>query len=181
MLIRTFISIPVPDTPEMASLRRDISKIDGVRVSPPEQTHITLRFIGDVDDSKIKRIVRAVEESVSGIAPFRIDVRGLGAFPRNDRPNIVWMGLEPSEVLTDISERISSGLASSNIRFDTKPFKAHITVGRCREGTKMPGFFESHKDQDYCSFICREILVMKSELGPKGAKHTVLSRIPLSE
>ena len=51
-MIRTFVSIPVPDTPEMDSLRKEL-RVAGIRPSPPEQTHITLRFIGDVQESKV--------------------------------------------------------------------------------------------------------------------------------
>ncbi len=177
-LIRVFVSVPVPDTPKMATLRSDLRTIDGIRVSPPEQTHITLRFIGDVDDSKVKRITESVRRAVEGVEPFEVVVSGTGAFPNDRRPSVVWMGLQPADVLAGIAERLGRELDSCNVRYDTKPFKAHVTVGRCRDGARMPGFFESH-DGEFCRFTCSEVLVMRSELGPKGARHTVLERVPL--
>ncbi len=178
-LIRVFVSVPVPDTAETAALRDDIRSLDGVRPSPADQTHITLRFIGDVDDSKIKRITECVRRASEGVSPFEVTVSGTGAFPNERRPSVIWMGLDPADTLAGIANRLEKELSTSNVRFDSKPFKAHVTVGRCRDGAKVPrSFFESH-DIEFCRFVCSEILVMKSELGPKGAKHTVLSRIPL--
>ena len=94
-MIRTFVSVPVPDTPEMDSLRREL-RVAGIRPSPPEQTHITLRFIGDVQESKVKRIAACVERVSQGIAPFELRVSGIGAFPNENRPSVIWLGAEPA-------------------------------------------------------------------------------------
>lgn len=176
--IRTFVSIPVPVTAEAESLRRDL-RIAGIRPSPPDLTHITLKFVGDIDQSKSDRLVRCVEQALSGIAPFELRIRGLGAFPNTGNPSIVWMGADPSDILSDLSERIGASLSTAGFGFDDKPFKAHVTVARCRDSKPSVQLFEKYADTQFSQFVCREVLVMKSVLGPSGAKHSVISRVPL--
>ena len=178
-IIRTFISIPVPDTPAIDGLRGDLSS-SGVRATPPEQTHITLCFIGDVDESKVKKITECVRRAASGFSPFEVTLSGVGAFPNERRPSIVWIGVNPAGILKALAAKIDKNLTDAGIAHDTKPFKAHVTIARCRDGF-MPGdLFEDNRRTGFCRFECSEILVMKSVLSPSGAKHSVLSRVPLT-
>lgn len=176
--IRTFVSIPVPVTAETEALRRDL-RIAGIRPSPPEQTHITLKFVGDIDQSKSDRLVRCVEQAIQDIAPFDLRVHGLGAFPNIRNPSVVWMGADPSDILSDLSERIGTSLSTAGFRFDDKPFKAHVTVARCRDSRPSAQLFERYADTEFSDSVCKEVLVMRSVLGPSGAKHSVISRVPL--
>lgn len=176
--IRTFVSIPVPVTAETEALRRDL-RIAGIRPSPPEQTHITLKFVGDIDQSKSDRLVRCVEQAVQDIAPFDLRVHGLGAFPNIRNPSVVWMGADPSDILSDLSERIGASLSTAGFRFDDKPFKAHVTIARCRDSRPSAQLFERYADTEFSDSVCKEVLVMRSVLGSSGAKHSVISRVPL--
>lgn len=178
MRIRAFVSIELPDTPAMAGLRSEL-KAAGIRPSPPEQTHITLRFIGDVDDSKVKRIVGCVERATAGVEPFDITVSGTEAFPNQRRPSVIWLGAEPGDVMKGIADRLGDELRRANVGFDEKPFRPHVTVARARDGGVPGSVFEDHRDTLFAVTRCSEILVMRSELGPKGARHTVLARVPL--
>ncbi len=179
MKIRMFISIPVTDTSAIEPLGKELKVISNVRPSPLSQMHITLRFIGDIDDSKTKKVARCVADAASGIPPFEITIGGAGCFPNVKRPSVIWVGAEPGDVLADLSDRISENFKSANIRFDEKPFKSHITIGRCTGPADVGGFLDRHKGQALQTFLCDGICIMRSELGPSGAKHTVLERIPL--
>ena len=179
-MIRTFVSIPVPDTPEMDSLRREL-RVAGIRPSPPEQTHITLRFIGDVQESKVKRITACAERASQGIAPFDLRVSGIGAFPNENRPSVVWLGAEPAGTLRTLADRLADELRREGIGFDAKPFRAHVTVARSRDGDVPRRIFDSHRETLFSESRVDEVLVMRSDLGPGGAKHTVLARVPLRE
>lgn len=178
--IRVFVSIAIPDADCLSGPLSYLRGIDGVRTSPPEQIHITLRFIGDVDESRVDTISDCVRRAVDGVKPFIIRVSGAGAFPRPERPSVVWVGASPQRELGDIAGRLGRNLRDSGIDFDSKPFKSHITVGRCRGPADLSGFFKEFSDTTFAEFECREVLVMKSVLGPKGARHTVLRRVPLS-
>lgn len=177
--IRVFISIEIPDKSSLDEPLAYLRSVRGVRTSPPEQIHITLRFIGDVDESKVDVIEDCVRRAVDGHGPFGITVSDAGAFPKRERPSVVWIGASPQQELSDIAGAIGRNLRAAGIDFDSKPFKSHITVGRCRDPVDLSGFFDAFSDREFARFQCSEILVMRSVLGPKGAKHTVLKRIGL--
>ena len=180
MKIRMFISIPLKDPSVLQPVLSDVRRMDKVRASPLSQMHITVRFIGDIDDGKTKKVAACIADAVEGMEPFTITVKGAGRFP--DKPSsrrtpILWVGVSPEDVLRGIAERLSANLKAANISFDEKPFKGHITVGRCQGPTDTDEFIEKYRDVEFDSFECNEILIMRSELLPTGAKHTVLERV----
>ena len=177
-MIRVFVSIPVPDTPDLADLRKTLSGA-GARASPANQTHLTLSFIGDVDESKVKRIVDCVRRSVDGFTPMEITLSGLGAFPNERRPSVIWTGVSPAGPVKAMAAKLEKNLTAAGIAHDDKPFKAHVTIARCKDAFMPPGILDGTQRKIYCRFECDEVLVMKSVLSPGGAKHSVLARIPL--
>lgn len=176
---RVFVSIPIPDHSCLEGPLSDLSGIRNVRTSKPEQVHITLRFIGDVDSSRVDDIEACVRDAVSGVDPFEIVVSGTGAFPNAKRPSVVWIGASPQDTMASVADRLGRNLSEAGIPFDGKPFKSHITVGRCKGPADLSGFFSRYGDTEFARFTCEEILVMRSVLGPSGAKHSVLRRVDL--
>ena len=179
MKIRMFISIPLKNPDVLKGVLEDVGSLQNVRPSPLSQMHITLRFIGDIDDGKTKKVVRCVEDAVRDTVAFPITIKGAGCFPNPKRPSVVWIGADPQDDLRLIADRISANLRSTSIPFDEKPFKSHITIGRCKGPAEVGPFLEKYKDQVFESFLCDAICIMRSELGPKGAKHTVLAKVEL--
>lgn len=177
--IRVFVSIPVPDTRPLAPLSEEISRVRNVRASPASQMHITLSFIGDVDESRIDEIAGCVISAAEGVGPFEISVTSVGAFPDRRRPSVVWVGAEPADTLTTLAHRLGSNLDAAGIGRDRKPFRSHITVGRCRGPADLSETFARHEDEKFLTFTCDSVLVMRSVLGPGGAKHSILRRVPL--
>ena len=181
MKIRMFLSIPIKDASVLQPVLTDIKLMKNVRASPLSQMHITVRFIGDIDDGKTKKVVKAISDAVNDVEPFTVTIKGAGCFPNPKRPSVLWIGADPQDTLKLIADRISVNLKNSNISFDEKPFKSHITVGRCNGPANIQPFLEKYSGQEFTSFLCDEILVMRSELSPSGAKHTVLERVPLGQ
>ncbi len=179
MKIRMFISIPVKDKQALAPVLADMKLTNNVRPSPASQMHITMRFIGDIDDGKTKKVAKAVFDAVAGMEPFTITIGNAGCFPKPERPSVLWIGAEPSDILKTISDGIARNLKAANIQFDEKPFKSHITVGRCTGPMDPRPFIQKYSGKELESFLCDEILIMRSELSPQGAKHTVLERVPI--
>ena len=177
--IRVFISIEIPDKSSLDGPISHLRGVKGVRTSPPEQVHITLRFIGDVDESRVDDIEDCVRRAAEGTGPFEVVVSGAGAFPKRERPSVVWIGASPQKTMASLADAIGRNLQAAGIQFDTKPFKSHITVGRCRGPADLSGFFDRFGDTESTRFTCDEILVMRSVLSPSGAKHTVLRRVEL--
>lgn len=177
--IRTFISIPIEGKGSMKPMLEDLSAVGGVRCAPVGQLHITLRFVGDVDASRIDRMERCVRSAVEGVAPFEITVSGAGAFPNRGRPSVVWIGASPQDILAGMADRMGRELDSAGIDYDGKPFKSHVTVGRCRGPADLSGFFDRYGGTEFTRFVCSHVDIMGSELTPRGAVHRVLRRIDL--
>lgn len=177
--VRTFISIPVQGRDSLKPVLDDLSNAAGVRCSPPGQLHITLRFVGDVDASRIDRMERCVRAAVEGIHPFEISVAGVGAFPNRSRPSVVWVGASPQDILAGMADRIGAELDSAGIDYDGKPFKSHVTVGRCRGPADLSAVFDRYGRTEFTRFVCSHVDIMGSELTPRGAMHRVLRRIDL--
>lgn len=179
MKVRMFISVKAQGTASLDPLLTDIRLTDGVRAAPKDQLHITLKFIGDIDDRKLPKVERCVRSAVEGVGPFDVCLKDVGCFPNRKKPSVFWVGASPADVLTGMADRISANLAAENIQFDEKPFKSHLTVGRCKGPADLDGLFAKYAGKEFCTFRCSKVLIMRSELGPAGAKHTVMSEVPL--
>lgn len=179
MVVRTFISVKIPDISPIEGTLDEVSSIRNVKASPVSQMHITLKFIGDVDEKKVPKVVESVRAACKGHSPFEVILSGTGCFPNERKPSVIWIGASPEKELASLSEDIGSRLSAAGIDFDDKPFKGHITIGRCKGPADVKGFLSSHEDEEYTRFTCSEVLVMKSVLSPSGAKHSVIERIPL--
>ncbi len=179
MGIRTFVSVPVPNTSGFAPFLRDLGMIRGVRPSKEAQMHITLNFLGDVPEDRIDDVGNIVSDAVSGVSGGRITVKGTGVFPNPRSPRVIWAGVETEIPLADISERIRKGLSAEGIPCDTKPFKPHITVARIEGKADISRPLRNYSSAEFASFICPAVLVMKSELTPAGPIHTILKMCEL--
>ncbi len=172
--VRVFVSIPVPNTSGLDPLMRDLKGVRGVKPSPSKQMHITLKFIGDVPEESIDAIGGCVSESIAGISGGRITLRGVGAFPNQRAPRIVWTGVETDLPLTRISDDLGRRLGAEGIPFDPKPFKPHVTVARIEGRPDLSRIMRNYSATEFASFICPAVLVMRSDLSPEGASHTIL-------
>ena len=179
MLIRTFISIDVPITDEISSLLDSLRDIRGVRVPPAGQIHLTLKFLGDTDDKKVAKLCASLREALFDIPPFDLKIEGVGAFPNERNPRVLWMGVKAPDELTCIADIVDETVKSMNLRCDDKKFSPHITIGRIDGRPELKEFFKEYKGKDFCSFRCSSVKVMKSELTPKGAIHSVIDSIEL--
>ena len=180
MLIRTFISIDVPITEEISSLLDSLRDIRGIRVPPEGQMHLTLKFLGDTDDKKGTKLCASLREALLNASSFNVNIEGLGAFPNERNPRVLWMGVKEPERLIRIAEIVNDTVKSLNIKCDDKKFSPHITVGRIDGRPDLKDVFKNNKERRFCSFRCSSVKIMKSELTPKGAIHSVIDSIGLN-
>ena len=174
MKIRVFVSIPVPNTAGLNPLIRDLKTVRGVRTSNVGQLHITLRFIGDVDEERVDEIGDIVSDAVSDVHRARLSLKGLGCFPNERNPKVLWVGIDTALPLAHIAERLSEGFEKTGIPFDGKPFKPHVTVGRIDGRCNIAPMLGKYRTTEFTTCIAPAAYVMKSELKPTGAEHTIL-------
>ncbi len=158
-----------------------------VRWVQPDSIHVTLKFLGDVPEERIGAIVAALERECAPMAPLAFAVAGAGCFPNARRPNVVWIGVEdPGGQLAALQRAVERALNPLGYPPEGRPFKPHLTLGRVNRsvsgadlrkvGELVSGLRVAHLGQVQVA----EIVLMRSDLSPAGARYTPLARIPLS-
>ncbi len=185
MGIRCFIAIEIPE-----ALRLAIGQVIGklrisgadVKWADPGLIHITLKFLGDTEESSIGEVQRVLSQKVSHYTPFYIKIAGLDSFPAGRYPRVVWAGIAESAVLTSLQKEIELGLADAGVPAEDRPFRPHLTIGRVKTGRRLAALVNSIReagDMKFGDFEVRGVRLMKSELRPAGPVYTCLADIPL--
>lgn len=137
--LRLFVAVPLPADVKAAlqALTRDLMRLAGpsdVRWVGAEAMHVTLKFLGEVLASRVEAIAAAVAEAAGGAAPFTLRFNRLGAFPSPTRPRVIWVGMEgDTEALLALQQRAERALVRLGFAPESRPFAAHVTLGRVRE------------------------------------------------
>ena len=153
--------------------------VPGVRWVRPDRMHLTLVFLGEVDDRFVDRARQALEGATSGAAPFRARLGGLGAFPSPGRARVVWVGMkEGRDALCGLQQRVESALEGAGYRPERRPFSPHLTLGRLR----TPGDVAPACAVDFTSdgFNIDRVVMYRSVLAPEGPEYTRLAEFPLA-
>jgi RNA 2',3'-cyclic 3'-phosphodiesterase len=147
----------------------------------PDNLHVTVKFLGGIDPTRVPALVTALLGAAAAVAPFTIEVAGLGAFPSATRPRVVWAGISRgAETLTVLAARIDDALAGRGIPRETRAFSPHVTIGRVRESRRAPELAQALGDaRPFGHVRVDTITLMRSELSPRGARYTPLATVPL--
>lgn len=184
--IRTFIAIEISESvrQKIAALQSDFKKRkERISWAKPGNIHLTLKFLGDVEEGKIKLIGEALATATKEFQPFSFFVKELGAFPNIRRPRVLWVGIENStKELSDIQIEIEDQLNQLDLLKEKKKFNPHLTIGRVKSQVSNE-FIENFKASifDEEEVKVEEIILMRSELHPKGAIYTPLKKIRLDK
>ncbi|ALU11732.1 hypothetical protein EYM_04205 [Ignicoccus islandicus DSM 13165] len=183
--IRTFIAVDVEGILAskleklVESIKSTGAPVKGVEA---ENFHVTLKFIGEIDEEMIDTIEEIMKHSVNGIEPHKVVLKGIGAFPNPFRPRVVWVGLEGAEKLTTISSRLTKSLREKGIKVDTKQFVPHITLARVkgyRNIDKLSEWIETMRDIEIGELEVKKIRLKKSILTPRGPIYETLREVEL--
>jgi 2'-5' RNA ligase len=133
------LPLPVPVRAEVNSLVHVFKRMaPGVRWVKADHLHITLRFLGDVEDPEAEVLIDALE-SLTEVAPFRFNLAGIGAFPDRKRPRAIWTGIAGGkEEVISLAETVERIVESCGFPREPKRFSPHVTLGR----VKSPGNFD---------------------------------------
>ncbi len=184
MAVRTFVALELsPKLKDGILSLIEEMKQRGVRASwsRPSTMHLTLKFLGDVEEEAVPGVVRAVRSAAAGVPVFSFVTRSVGAFPSLARPSVVWVGVAPVDELFELHAEIERRLRSLGFPRERRRFRPHITVGRLR-GPAAGGFGDllGHLEAPEEQVVAREVWVMKSTLSPGGAIHEPIAAAPLA-
>ncbi len=155
----------------------------GIRWVAPENLHVTVKFIGDIDPIILPSLIESLENVASHFCPFTIQIENIGAFPATKKPRILYTGLgDREETLPRMVEEIEEELEKYGINRESKQYVGHITVGRTKSQKnihKLIEFLHSDSDQFFGKECVKHISLIESELTPKGPIYRTLNRFTL--
>lgn len=180
-MIRAFVAVGL--TPEIrgriGEAERDFG-IPGIRLVDPSLVHVTLKFLGSIDEGRAADVDEALRKVT--LRPFTARMRSIGGFPDERRPRVIWVGAEGA--FTELNGQVEGLLEAAGFPREGR-FRPHVTIGRVKFASpeqvrKLPGLFEKYRDFDAGSMTVDSIQLMKSTLGPRGPRYDVLKEIPLA-
>jgi len=177
---RLFVAIPLPD-----SLREELAALyeplPGVAWTRPEQLHLTLRFLGDIETPLGASAGLALERV--RVEPFILPVGGTGAFPPRGAPRVLWAGVGQGHPrLHQLRQQIDDALLAAGLALDVRSFQPHATLARVRAEAAPEAvrqFLRRHRDFEAAPFRVDQFRLYASELRPAGAIHAVKRAYPL--
>lgn len=182
--LRTFIALEIPDGVRAAAAKlMQRLKASGAKVTwtAPENLHVTLKFLGEVDVTSIAHVCSAVQRAAAPLSPFRVSLQGAGAFPEISRPRVLWLGVdEGKDPLIELHARIEEQLAELSYPFDGRRYTPHVTLGRVRGPNEVLAEQLALESQlAVGDMYVEEVLIYSSELTQDGPLYTPLGRAPL--
>jgi 2'-5' RNA ligase len=187
--LRLFSAIELP--PEVRA--RAAGFIKALREAAPdtraswdreEKLHLTLKFFGDVEESRVEQLTAALNRAAARINSFQLNLRGTGVFPLSGLPRVLWLGaVDSSGRLDKLHNQIEEECAHAGFARERKRFHPHLTIARLRhpEGARRLSALHKAMDFETEAFPVKEIVLIKSELLPQGSRYTKLSSHELKE
>ena len=148
---------------------------------PANRMHLTIRFIGEVDDGKASMVRHALEAPLA-VGPFSLTLCGVGTFPKSGTPRVVWLGVtEGGEQLLRVEREITARLTPLGIPEEDRAYRPHLTLARVRDpaGLKSARLLDRLTDHRIGTTRIVAITLFQSKLSPKGPTYTALLHTPL--
>ncbi|HLE96387.1 MAG TPA: RNA 2',3'-cyclic phosphodiesterase [Candidatus Thermoplasmatota archaeon] len=179
--MRGFIAVEVGPQPALVLLLEALRATGAdLKIVPPENLHVTLKFLGETPDDALSAVGDAMRRAVEGEAPFRMRLRETGSFPPRSSPRVYWVGLAEAEPLRRIAERLDTALEPLGWPRERRPFAAHMTVARARSSAGSDRARAAMERTDVSGDVdVRRILLFRSELSRAGPKYTPRLDVPL--
>jgi len=189
--IRSFIAIELPDevkeTMALIIKQLRLAQYRYVKWVDPVGIHLTINFLGNIYSSQIPQITDIMKTAAERVPPLELRLGGLGMFPNEQRPHVIWVAPEGNtEPLVAMQREIEKALEPLGFAPENRAFTPHLTLGLVRDNAspeerKEIGSVVKEKKIDYeASFTLRELSLMKSTLTPTGAIYNRLDSAPFT-
>lgn len=178
--MRLFVALQIPSEvgKTLAALLAELCAISREpRWVRPENLHVTLKFLGEVTDTKFDSL-RVALTQVRSPQPVTVEFRGLGFFPTEKHPRVFWAGMEASPNLRTLAEEIENAVEKYGIPREKREFSPHLTLARL-ERRKLDGklgqAIAENAQRSFGTLWTKEFHLVQSKLKPSGAEYTTLA------
>jgi 2'-5' RNA ligase len=185
-LLRSFLAIELPRAilQKIEEVQEDLkSSHADVRWVSAEKIHLTLKFFGNIEESRIEPIVKSIEVSIQAISPFPLTIRGMGAFPHLKNPRVIWVGVvDGNGMLAPFQRQLEIQFEKIGFQAEDRPFHPHLTLGRMKSSRgreELVWRIEKHREEEFGEFPVERVLLFRSELRPTGPIYTALREVKL--
>jgi 2'-5' RNA ligase len=189
-MTRTFIALALDESLHRyleGIVHRTAQELPGLRWVDARGIHLTLAFLGELNDQQLSEAIQAAEHVAKTATPFEYRLSHPGIFGPPDRPRVIWIGVdEPSGRLIHLHQQLNRELERRGFAIDMRPFSPHLTLSRVKAPLKVEEQQRLRrilvgKDFQPSSPFChvQHISVMKSELSRAGASYTCLHNVSL--
>ncbi|MCB9783311.1 MAG: RNA 2',3'-cyclic phosphodiesterase [Candidatus Omnitrophica bacterium] len=144
----------------------------------PENWHITLKFLGPVPQSQVTPLVNSLGEHLKGVSPITFELAGLGGFPRLSKCRVLWVGATKGrKELNTLARKVAEACREAGTPGDRKNFQAHLTLARSRNNPLAIKVSDELFRSNWGSETVDSVALVKSTLGPGGAKYEIVETI----
>jgi 2'-5' RNA ligase len=185
--LRTFVAIELPDEvlTALAEAQQELKRGNAdIRWVRPEGIHLTLKFLGEVNEDRLDEIIEKLGSVCRGHHSFELSLRGAGVFPNPRSPRVLWIGTSENHQLQELRDDIERAMEEAGFTPQGGKFVPHLTLGRFRSlrGKKaVMDLLKSMSDRQFGVVAVSLVSLMKSELGPDGARYSRLAGFQLTE
>jgi RNA 2',3'-cyclic 3'-phosphodiesterase len=181
--VRLFIAIELPNEirAELSTFVKELHdvapKVKWVRA---ENLHVTLKFLGNTDPSRLGSIKNTLQ-LIRSSQPIELSLHRLGFFPSEKRPRVLWVGMESSANLISLAQNIDHAMHALGFPLDDRPFTPHLTLARLEPPGLPPNFaaaISKQPSRNFGSMTAREFHLIESKLKSTGAEYTTVQSFP---
>lgn len=184
--MRLFVAVELSEQAraEVAALQTELrSSGADVKWVEPENLHLTLKFLGETAAEKVPALTDGLRQIAAEAQPFSISMEGLGAFPRNERPRVLWVGIkEGRQPLEELAAGVEGACSRLGFPSEERPFSAHLTIGRVRSSAGLGPLVQRLRETRFGPsdrVEVRRAVLLQSVLSPRGPVYHTLAELPL--
>jgi 2'-5' RNA ligase len=182
---RIFIAIKVNPEGEllrMFSLLKAALGAENIKWVDPANIHLTLAFLGDAEEKRIRALSSMLKGSCAGFGEFDFNLTGTGVFKNFRDPRVLWAGIQSAERLIQLNNIIAEGLKLDGFRIEERQFKPHLTLGRVksvRDTENLKTVLERYRDNQFQIVHVNEVILFESILLQTGPIYKSLGKYTL--
>jgi 2'-5' RNA ligase len=184
--MRTFIAIPLTDEclTMLNRMQKDLRVFGAdVRWAGIPSIHLTLKFLGEIDPAIIPALSESLKNCVQSHPSFLLRLHGLGCFPNQHNPRVIWCGIEgETAALSQLQQQVEAACSALEFAPENREFRPHLTLGRVNGKRNLKPLMDCIKIGSHleCGFKVDHVNIYQSILKPQGAVYTVLNTIGLN-